>query len=192
MKNTSVDNLKKAMINLLEEKMYTRISVQNLIKEANIGRQTFYNHYQTKDDLLKAMIEEEKTYFKTAIIKNRKNWMSEDSLINLIAELEPHSKNILILLDVKPELPFNSKNLYEEMIIVLREWTQFLRNDLNISHKDTEFASYIHAHTALKFITYSLKNKFDIDNCKLIHTLFLASISYFNDDNSKSDSLSIN
>ena len=47
-----------AFTSLLSEKNYNQISVQEIIDAADVGRTTFYTHFETKDYLLKDLCEE--------------------------------------------------------------------------------------------------------------------------------------
>ncbi len=48
----------KAFITLLEKKEYDKITVEQIITLADVGRATFYSHFETKDYLLKELCEE--------------------------------------------------------------------------------------------------------------------------------------
>ncbi len=44
-----------AFVNLMAQTSYEKISVKDIIDAANIGRSTFYSHFETKDDLARKM-----------------------------------------------------------------------------------------------------------------------------------------
>lgn len=46
-----------ALIELMAEKSYDSISIKEIVEKANVGRSTFYAHYQTKDDLVRGGFE---------------------------------------------------------------------------------------------------------------------------------------
>ncbi len=43
--------LQKALIELVNERGYDALTIQDIVDRANVGRTTFYLHYSSKDDL---------------------------------------------------------------------------------------------------------------------------------------------
>ena len=50
-KTNSVTNLKAALIDLLLEMEYSKITIGNITQRANVSRGTFYQQFLDKDDL---------------------------------------------------------------------------------------------------------------------------------------------
>jgi AcrR family transcriptional regulator len=64
------DLLRRSLIALILEKGYERITVQDILDHADIGRSTFYTHYQGKDDLLLSGFDELRYEFLDAVARN--------------------------------------------------------------------------------------------------------------------------
>jgi AcrR family transcriptional regulator len=50
--------LHRAIMSLMQEKRYDSITVQDIIDRADVGRSTFYAHYQDKEDLVDSNLQE--------------------------------------------------------------------------------------------------------------------------------------
>ncbi|MBE6787401.1 MAG: TetR family transcriptional regulator [Ruminococcaceae bacterium] len=87
-----------AFIELLEKKNYSKISVGEIIERADIGRATFYAHFETKDFLLKELCEELFEH----ILNNDKNYDCNfdggSVFLHLLKHLQENNNNILGLL----------------------------------------------------------------------------------------------
>lgn len=51
-------SLSSALLNLIEERGYDSLTVNDITEQANVGRATFYLHYQDKEQLLVASLED--------------------------------------------------------------------------------------------------------------------------------------
>ncbi|WP_411047611.1 TetR/AcrR family transcriptional regulator [Treponema primitia] len=47
----------EALLRLMESIPYTKISVSDIIEKAGVSRQTFYRHYEGKDDVIRKILE---------------------------------------------------------------------------------------------------------------------------------------
>jgi AcrR family transcriptional regulator len=50
--------LRSALLSLIQEKGYERITVRDILDRADVGRSTFYAHYRDKDELLQSGFED--------------------------------------------------------------------------------------------------------------------------------------
>ena len=94
-----------AFSKLLNHKKYNNITVQEIIDEANVGRSTFYAHFETKDELLREMCVELFAHvFDNQLQAESHHDFSKEPgnlknrLIHLLYHLQENSKNISCVL----------------------------------------------------------------------------------------------
>lgn len=87
----------KSFKNLIKKEDYSQISVSDIMKEAQIRRQTFYNYFQSKGELLSWIFEDE---FNEIIADNLGYYSWESNLLLLLRYLDSNQgfyKEILLL-----------------------------------------------------------------------------------------------
>lgn len=57
------ESLKEALLVLLDDDVFNKISVTQLVKKAGIARSTFYKYFNDKEDLVRFLIQEEMKEF---------------------------------------------------------------------------------------------------------------------------------
>lgn len=95
----------QAFTELLSEKRYAHITVGEIIERANVGRATFYAHFETKDYLMREMCEELFCHIFDAMEKDGHNHKhifecdAPDSVfLHLLRHLQKNDNHILDLL----------------------------------------------------------------------------------------------
>lgn len=99
------DAIFKAFMELLSEKTANQITVEEIIKRADIGRATFYAHFETKDFLLKELCNELFCHIFDSVTQTNPEHKhlfdcasSNPMLLHLLQHLQTNDNHILELL----------------------------------------------------------------------------------------------
>lgn len=97
----------RAFISLLSKKDFEHITVGEIIESADVGRATFYSHFETKDFLLKELCEELFCHIFDSMTENSEHRHIFDCdapnsvFLHLFQHLQKNDNNILELLSCK-------------------------------------------------------------------------------------------
>ncbi len=83
--------LQDALIELVTEKSYESVSIREILERANVGRSTFYAHFQDKDQLLHSILDRLNELFEqheTLFLDAKKSFGNAD-IMNLTHEFSP-------------------------------------------------------------------------------------------------------
>jgi AcrR family transcriptional regulator len=82
--------LRDALVELIQEKGYDTVSVEEITQRANVGRATFYLHYKDKEDLLlEEFIEMAQDRVQALSEIPISVWEATDNPVELVAETQP-------------------------------------------------------------------------------------------------------
>ena len=122
----------KAFIELLSKKDFNSITVGEIIERADIGRATFYAHFETKDFLLKELCKELFCHLFDAMEDSNNGHTHifeceapESAFLHLVRHLQKNDNNVLVLLSKQNNglfLKYFNENLRE---LVISELPQF-------------------------------------------------------------------
>ena len=81
--------LKDALISLIIEKGFESVTIQEILDRANVGRSTFYLHFENKQELLHSCFEEfHELYNKYNLGSSFESFASSDFILNLFRLVE--------------------------------------------------------------------------------------------------------
>lgn len=84
----------QAFLNLLNQKGYDKLTVQDIIQLADVGRSTFYAHYESKESLLEQLCQDLFHHF----LLEREQVALEDYLAHLFQHFQENRDHITSLL----------------------------------------------------------------------------------------------
>ncbi|MGX8795825.1 TetR/AcrR family transcriptional regulator [Fusibacter sp. JL298sf-3] len=124
----------EAFNHLLSHKKYAKITIQDIIDEADVGRSTFYTHFEAKEDLLHKMCEDlfahifsEELNEETSHDFSLKPGNLRNKLLHLLYHLKDNQKKINGLLNCESgRLFFQYFNSYLERLFQTNESTRFI------------------------------------------------------------------
>lgn len=146
-----------AFTTLLETKSYNRITVQEILDSANIGRSTFYAHFETKDELLQAVCKELFGYIIDSAMDNAQthglysNQEAPHSVFcHLLHHLQENDNNVLGLLSCESSdifLRYFKDSLNEliqaQFINQNRKHNQDLPKEFLVNHISSSFVEMV-------------------------------------------------
>ena len=139
----------KAFTELLSKKHYNQITVGEIIEKADIGRATFYAHFETKDFLLKELCEELFCHIFDATEENEEKHKHifdceapSSVIVHLLQHLQKNDNNILDLLSCENNELF-LKYFKENLMKLIETNPQFFSHKKDATLPDSYWNNHI-------------------------------------------------
>lgn len=145
--------LTENLLDLMEEKPYTEISIMDICKKADLSRQTFYNYFDSKDELFRFLL---RSTYEEKLLSLDTIPSSNEAISTFVTTMKDNSR--LVSAIVKN----NMGNLVSDEIF--KSITKFLNKFIPNFESQPHFAYHIVllSGALTHFLTYYARN-----NCEL-------------------------
>ena len=83
-------SIENAFIDILNEKSFSKITIEEICKKANVNRMSFYNHYEDKYDLLNVVINNVKETLVGKFLAEVGTEFTEEKVMSVLMETTEH------------------------------------------------------------------------------------------------------
>lgn len=155
--------LKEALLELMEEKDYKKITVREISERSNLNRATFYLHYLDKDQLLEEMLDEALEDLRVSVqVKDIEFKYESDNphpiFIRLFTKMIENNRFYKIML-VQEKVPYFTESVREILETFVARGTQYMvENKIEFNVPKEISIAYI-ASAYLGVISWWLKNE---------------------------------
>ncbi len=154
--------LTETLLELMEEKSYTDISIMDICKKADLSRQTFYNYFESKDELFRHLLR--KTY-EDKLLSFDSIPSSDEAISAFVSTMKENPR--LVSAIVKN----NMGNLVSDEIF--KSITHFLNRFIPHFESQPHFSYYIVllSGSLTHFLTYYAKNNNEMSEKEMAQIL---------------------
>ncbi len=153
----------EAFTELLSNKHFNKITVGEIIELADVGRATFYAHFETKDFLLKELCRELFCHIFDSLEKGNKNHKHifdcdapSSVILHLLQHLQKNDNNILLLLSCENNELF-LRYFKESFMSLMNIEPNIFESEHKASLPDTYWNSYV-ANTFVETVRWWVDN----------------------------------
>jgi len=148
------ESLHKALISLTLEKNYDSITVQEVLDRANVGRSTFYTHFQSLNELLISGTHELRRTLHTALENRRKSAKRHENVVAFSHAMFDHAygyRNVYFALLNTGAWPIVRQQLQDVLEELIRRECKAEIAKLKTANSDVPVDLFVHYLTSAFF-----------------------------------------
>jgi AcrR family transcriptional regulator len=123
--------IKDSLLELMERRPITDITIKEICVLADISRPTFYAHYRDQYDLLKSIEDEISAYFEKLVFETSKKTKGEiqRKIEDVLQYIESNSNSIQVLLSENGDIGFQKRFFYRYTEYVQRTAKNYIEKE---------------------------------------------------------------